>query len=506
MRRRIARAAAVAGLLGPGALAFASGGYFDAPRLRAALVAWALVLLAALVADPPLPRRAPGRLAIAGLAALTGWAALSLTWTRTTAVALDDVQRDLLYLGALLAAAVLLRPRPVARLAEPLLVLGTVAAIGYGLSERVLPSLVDLAGSVSAGGRLELPLTYWNAEGALAALGWVLAVRIAGDGTRPVALRAAAIAAAASVLGLGVVLTFSRGALVAVAVGLVALLWFVPTRAQLRAAGIALAGSAVLAVVLTPLDSVRSLDPVRAASPAQGAALGLALVLVLIAAALLGARLARGGEEERRLALPRLRARVAVPAGLLLAAGVVAGLAAYEPSPGDPAFGATAARLGSVQSNRYAYWRVATGMWADAPLRGEGAGAFRGAWLERRTIPDPARDAHSLYVETLGELGLVGLAALLLLLGGVGVAARRALRADRVLAAGPAAAAAAWAVHAALDWDWEMPALTLVAVVCAGLLVAADDARVSRPSAAGAPGRGAGPAPPAPDCAVPAPG
>jgi hypothetical protein len=28
-------------------------------------------------------------------------------------------------------------------------------------------------------------------------------------------------------------------------------------------------------------------------------------------------------------------------------------------------------------------------------------------------------------------------------------------------------------VHACLDWDWEMPALTLVAVACAGALLSA---------------------------------
>ena len=80
------------------------------------------------------------------------------------------------------------------------------------------------------------------------------------------------------------------------------------------------------------------------------------------------------------------------------------------------------------------------------------------------------RDAHSLYLETLAELGLVGFALLALLIGGVAVTARRA---------GPAAALAAWALHAGVDWDWELPALTLVAIVLAGLVLTSRDRRAA---------------------------
>jgi hypothetical protein len=57
----------------------------------------------------------------------------------------------------------------------------------------------------------------------------------------------------------------------------------------------------------------------------------------------------------------------------------------------------------------------------------------------------------------------------------VAAAAVRAHRLDRALAAGPSAALAVWAVHSAVDWDWELPALTLFALVAAGLLVAVAD-------------------------------
>jgi len=65
--------------------------------------------------------------------------------------------------------------------------------IGYGLSERLLPGLLHFSRSVSAQGRLEQPLTYWNAMGEVAALGLVLAVRVGGDSSRARALRIATV-------------------------------------------------------------------------------------------------------------------------------------------------------------------------------------------------------------------------------------------------------------------------------------------------------------------------
>ena len=130
-------------------------------------------------------------------------------------------------------------------------------------------------------------------------------------------------------------------------------------------------------------------------------------------------------------------------------------------------------RLGSLGSNRYGYWRVAIETGADHPIAGVGASGFRVAWLEHRTVSENVRDAHSLELETFAELGLVGVALLAALLAGVALSVRAAHRADPALAAGVAAALAAWTFHSAIDWDWEMPALTLVVVVLAGALLTA---------------------------------
>jgi len=75
------------------------------------------------------------------------------------------------------------------------------------------------------------------------------------------------------------------------------------------------------------------------------------------------------------------------------------------------------------------------------------------------------RDAHSLYLETLAELGPFGLALLVVALGTpLVVAAKRRPGPVTAVATG---AYVVFLVHAATDWDWELPALTLCALVCA---------------------------------------
>ena len=99
MRARLPVLLALPLLLGPGLLACLNGGYFDGPRLWAAIVAWALLAVAAVTLPRPLPASGPGRAALAGLAALTAWTAISLSWAPDGGAAVDDVQRLLLYLA-----------------------------------------------------------------------------------------------------------------------------------------------------------------------------------------------------------------------------------------------------------------------------------------------------------------------------------------------------------------------------------------------------------------------
>src|SRR5207302_1550347 len=100
--------------------------------------------------------------AIAGLVGLTAWTALSERWAPLADPARQDTERLLLYTGALVAAAAILRGRDSLRRAEKIVAAGAFVVVGYGLSERLLPGLITLHHDPSAGGRLEQPLTYWN--------------------------------------------------------------------------------------------------------------------------------------------------------------------------------------------------------------------------------------------------------------------------------------------------------------------------------------------------------
>jgi hypothetical protein len=448
------RVAAAIALAGPTALAFFSGGYFDEPRLWAGLGACALLAVAALTS--PLPRSPWPWVAPGALALLAAWTWSSAGWAPLEGAAIADAQRVALYAVALLAATLLLGAVP--RAVEPALGLGALVVVGYGLSGRLLPGLVDLDASRTALGRLEQPLTYWNAMGALAAMGLVLGARVMGDPGRPPWLRAL-LAAATVPLGVGVVLTFSRGTLAALPVGLAALCLAAPTRAQLRAVTLTLAATVVAGGAAIALDGVRTLAGSAGSREAQGAAMLVLLAALMGVLAVLARREPAAGRVARTWAGALAGAVVLVAAALWLS-GV-------SPSTGTPTAGATPERLASAESNRFDYWRVALESFAEHPLAGGGAGGFRAEWRRERTVLDPARDAHSLYLETAAELGLVGLLLLGAAIAGVAMGARRGPREPGLLAA-----LVLWAAHAGIDWDWEMPALTLVALLAAGALSA----------------------------------
>jgi hypothetical protein len=464
--RRAALTALQAGLLLlPLVLAFFSGAFFEAARVIAAICAWALLALAALaVPGLPVPGARAARAALLALAGLTAWTWIASSWSSSPAGADQELELALLYLPALTAGALAWRDRRAARTVEPALAAGALVVIGYGLAGRLLPGVVHLHATARAGGRLEQPLTYWNATGALAAIGLVLCARLAGDATRARALRIAAAAAAAP-LGMGAYLSFSRGAIACLLAGLAALVAFDRTGAQLRAAAIALGAATLAGAAAAPFGAVRALHPGHA--DAQGLAVLALLALIAGGAALLQSR---GAEGPGRLVL-RATPVVAVVVALALLPYAAVVLAERGGPSRDAAFGATNARLSDVGTHRLSYWRVAIDVAADHPVAGAGPGAFAVEWLRRRTIDERVRNAHSMQLQTLADLGLVGFALLCGLLGATALAARRVLRADRALAAGPAAAALTWALHAGLDWDWEMPAVTLVAVALAGLLL-----------------------------------
>ena len=336
--------------------------------------------------------------------------------------------------------------------------------------------------SAERGVSLSAPIGYWNGLGILATVGILLAVGVAAHAVRHQARVAAALTVV--ILGPTLYFTFSRGALLALGLGGAAMALIDPRRGRL--------GATALAVVVAPGLAVwiasRSDGLTRAGSPVDEAVHDghrLAVLLVPLAALAIVVMSALW-LIERRLTISRsLRRGIA----LCLLAVALAGLGAIVARSGDPvdllhkevdAFTGPLrtdtnlnGRLLNVSGNgRMDYWRAAWAAYEDHPLIGVGAGGYEREWLLRRPTAFYARDAHNLYLETLAELGPLGLLLLLTALGAPLLAAAR-VRHRRIV---PAAAGAytAFLAHAALDWDWEVPAVTLSALLCgAALLVAA---------------------------------
>ena len=108
------------------------------------------------------------------------------------------------------------------------------------------------------------------------------------------------------------------------------------------------------------------------------------------------------------------------------------------------------------------------------PILGSGAGTFAGYWVRSGEVPvhGGALDAHSLYLETLAELGPIGLILVTAMLVIPLISGLRQRGATYV----PAAMGAylAFLLHAGLDWDWEMPVVTVTGSACAAALVGAE--------------------------------
>jgi O-antigen ligase len=172
----------------------------------------------------------------------------------------------------------------------------------------------------------------------------------------------------------------------------------------------------------------------------------------------------------------------AVVAGVCLAGLVAVGLG-EQGSTDEVSERTGLSRLASADSRRYDYWRVGVDAFVDHPIGGVGSGGFRVEWVRERPVDEAAREIHSLPLEMATELGLVGLLGFGLLVGGVAAAGGRALRGGSALAPGAVAALAVWGIHACVDWDWQVPAVTLPAIVLAAGLLAASESPPPAPTA-----------------------
>lgn len=478
------RALAAASHLTPGALVlylgFNAGGYPAGVASFAAVGLAVLLALRALAGDVRRPGIA-GAAALVALALLTVWTLFSATWSQAPARAALEADRTLLYLLVVATFATLPRPAlaPVVRgLAAAIVVIcatALVARLLFGIEPHLSPH------------RLTWPLTYWNALGLLMALGALLCVHLTSRAAETPRVRTLA-AAAVPALVCALYLTQSRAALGLAAAGLAAYAVLARPRGLAAGALAVLPGTVVVMIAALASPALIGLET----ADEEVASQGLRLALVIVLAGLGSARLREvlgpvdRWAEALRPPVPSRRAIIAAAVGAvaLLAVGSLASGAparvydrfvAPTRSDDDPR-----GRLLQISNaGRLDHWRVALEASRGERLHGTGAGTFVFHWDRLKPVPRQVTEAHSLYVETLAELGVVGLGLVVSMLAALlagPLTARGEPRQERALVA---VAAVLWLAHAALEWDWEMPALTVVFLALAA--AAAPSGRALRP-------------------------
>ncbi|HEX5851475.1 MAG TPA: O-antigen ligase family protein [Solirubrobacteraceae bacterium] len=456
----------------------------------------ALTLLGGAVAAVAILRlpgeRGHGLWPVGIMLAFTALTAVSLVWSVQPDDSWRDAGRMLAYSGVFAAAVALVRLAP-GRWPAVLggLALASVVVCAYALLTKMFPGSLVPADKYA---RLEAPYGYWNAVGLTAAMGAIcclwLGARRSGH-----ALLSALSYPAMGVLLLTLLLAYSRGALVALAVGLLA--WFCLVPLRLRSAAV-LGLGALGALAVAGWDfSTHALSEEHIPLSEQisaGRQLGVMVVAMVLALTLLG--VAIGFWASTRPPSRALRSQVGgallalIAIALIAFAGVLAhsqrGLtgsishtvdALTNPNAKVPPN--TPGRLTAVASVRARYWKEALDVFDAHPALGSGAEGFATAHLRYRHERLEVRHAHGFVVQTLADLGLVGLLLALALLAVWLAAAGRATRPfkprepyapERIGMLAMLCLVVVFGVHSLVDWTWYVPGDACVALLCAGWL------------------------------------
>jgi hypothetical protein len=434
------------------------------------------------------PRRPPRAAFVSG-AALAAFGVLTLLssgWAVSDEKAFLEFTRVLMYLGVLVLVALAVTRRTAASVADGIAV-GIVAVTLIALASRLFFGDVGPGAPPSffpVRSRLHYPVNYWNGLAILAGLAFPLLLR-AAVAQRPEWLRALALVPVPA-MAAAIYLTSSRGGYATAAVGVIVFCALTARRlSAIVATGIAGAGAALAVKGMLARDALVNgpLGSAQASSEGESAAV-LMLLLGLSCAGLYWAWCRFADWEPRlSLSLPAKAGSALVAVGALAVA-----VAAYDPvdkfetfkKPSGPEVGLVEGDftrshlISSTGSGRWQLWTSAVDEWETKPVFGRGAGSYQSWWMEHASLPLFVRDAHSLWLETLAELGVVGLLLLVLAVGTGFVAALARLRragSDRPMIAAMAGVLAAFVVAAGIDWMWELSIVGLVALVALGILV-----------------------------------
>ncbi len=471
-----------------GGLALAGGGFDVSSRHIAGLAVW-LVVVALLVfgagsaVKPERPLYWAGGLIVC----LSLLCALSSLWSGSIELSVTEADRVAVYLGFFIAAFLIAQTdERRQRFAEGLTIAAALVAL-LGLGGRLLPHLLDVSQSVGSGPRLSYPLGYWNANGAVFGIGIALMLwtsRRALSAT----LRWLSVALIPASL-LALYFTYSRGGLLSLVVACGCLLVLSRDRLWLLAT-LAIGALGALPAVLAVQTRHSLADNLGGqAAIDQGVTVLLILlagtaVSLLLFAALRWEERREGRLSGRAVAIsrnPKVLRGIALAAALAVVAVVVAvgGRAWHQFSSPDIQFPSNPqAHFADLSgAGRHEFYKVAIEAFGEKPILGHGAGTYQFSWNQLRSIELPVHDAHSLYLEAFAELGVVGgllvIALIATLLWCAFATWRAAPEPQRDRYAALLAAMLAFAVGAAFDWFWEIPAIGAFFFLAAGVVVAA---------------------------------
>ncbi len=471
------------GALAPLYLAFQDGGLDLSLRHEAtAALWWGLALMLAFRFLPRGQMTTASKRALVAGGLVLAWGLASTIWTESAERSLIEVVRDLGLYGVAAAALLALNRETWAAAAAGLsaaaLLVPVVAVISRLAPDLILEARFD---AVFGGDRLSYPLDYWNAVASWSAMAAAAGLAWSAH-VRRVAIRSVALAGVPFAIA-AVYLTYSRGGLLVLGVGALAVIGLAANRVTVLIHGLT-AGIAGGVGVL----AVRDAPQIANGTGGEGGFLiGAALVLGAGACAAVARWTLTARIDPKKL--PAALA-IAGIVGLLAVIGV--GVAVASQADRDSFAGSTptgssdpAERLATLEGARGDLWGSALSAWADEPLTGIGPGTFDFWWQRGGSDRESVRDAHSLYLETLAERGVIGLLLLLAFLALLGVAAmqgRRAARHSVDVAAATALGAvfAVFLVHAAVDWIWEATAVAALGVGAGAVAAAGASSRRER--------------------------
>jgi O-Antigen ligase len=458
------------------------GTYLVSARTSVAIGVWWAVALGVTLKLWP-RRRIPAEAWVAG-AALTGLAmftALSMAWADSAEGAFAALDRVLIYVGIFALVVMTTGRRDATRWCDGL-ALGITAVGLLALISRLFPGSVgpDAPSSFFPGeSRLSYPVDYWNGLAILVGLAFPLLLR-AATAERPGWARGLALAPVPALTAV-IYLTSSRGGAATALVGVVVFLLLAGKRVRALAAAVVAGAGAAGAVAVMVARHALVDGPIGSAAGQGHSAAFLLAFLGLGCAAVYAGWCAV--EPRRPIRVSRATAIALWTAGLIVCAFAVAAVHPAQKFHDFKTFGSakisnedfTRAHLLSASgTGRWQLWSAAADEWKASPIIGKGAGSYEAWWAEHGTITKFVRSAHSLYLQTLGELGVIGFALLVLAFGaGLAAAARRLLRTagqERTTVAAIAGALVAYMVGAGIDWMWELTVVSLVGVSCLALL------------------------------------